>query len=737
MENRRLFVFLMLSVAVMFLWETVAIPRLFPQQKKPLPQQVQSEPGGAVPAAEAAASSSPNPAENPAATDGDSNAAVSATPDGAPVAAEAGAAVPSGAGELVVHPVVPVQLGSRNPTSGYALEVALSSAGASIENIWLTDPQFRDLKNQAEQVKVVGNNSTRDRTFSLGVSAIDQQLKERGSESLEAIPWKLDSETETPEGMTAAFSYDAPDGTLRVEKTYRLPRMKSISGRSTPSFRDDPSGYTLQVDLRIVNLSDKPRELTYELQGPVGVMLENDEHTSKYRDIKLEFLSGTTPITHTSQSIVKSVDAYEQEAGRVLSARDLYPKFSANDKWTGVFRYAGVDVQFFAALVAPLDDRSDEQRSAARWIDRTYPTLVERNLSDARLSDISFRMTSSPITLQARGAEDQVQHRYAFFVGPKRRELLDPLPLAAAHVLDYGSWFGFVARGMHWVLDLFYGWGMPYVLAIVSLTVLVRGCMFPLSRKQAISAAKMKDLQPKLNELKTKFGDDKEKLARAQMELWRKHNINPVGGCVPVLFQLPVFVGLFTSLNTAVDLRLAKFLWIENLAAPDALFRLPVALPFLGYDFSILPCITVALFLAQQKMVMPPAMDEQQEAQQKMMNMMTVFFGFLFWHQPAGLCVYYVASSLWGIAERKLLGSTLTSDSSTTSDSSADADTVDLPSAGVPSITVKKSSDPAPTPDKKLPGMLQKLVDMAQEAKDNAEKTQSREQRNKKNRKAR
>jgi YidC/Oxa1 family membrane protein insertase len=120
-----------------------------------------------------------------------------------------------------------------------------------------------------------------------------------------------------------------------------------------------------------------------------------------------------------------------------------------------------------------------------------------------------------------------------------------------------------------------------------------------------------------------------------------------------------------------------------------------------------------------------------------MMNMMTVFFGFLFWHQPAGLCVYYVASSLWGIAERKLLGSTLNSDSSTTSDSSADADTVDLPSAGVPSVTVKKSSDAAPTPEKKLPGMLQKLVDMAQEAKDNAEKTQSREQRNKKNRKAR
>jgi YidC/Oxa1 family membrane protein insertase len=201
------------------------------------------------------------------------------------------------------------------------------------------------------------------------------------------------------------------------------------------------------------------------------------------------------------------------------------------------------------------------------------------------------------------------------------------------------------------------------------------------------------------------------------MELWRKHNINPLGGCLPLVFQLPIFIGLYTSLNTAIDLRQARFLWIENLAAPDALFRLPFELPFsLGADFNLLPCITVVLFLVQQKMFMPPAVDEQQEAQHKMMNIMTVFMGVMFWHQPAGLCVYFIASSLWGIAERTMLGSTATK---TTDESSAD-DVLLTTEPAKPSVRVVKNDKP---PEPGPPGFMRRLMDMAQEAKENAEKT--------------
>ena len=100
---------------------------------------------------------------------------------------------------------------------------------------------------------------------------------------------------------------------------------------------------------------------------------------------------------------------------------------------------------------------------------------------------------------------------------------------------------------------------------------------------------------------------------------------------------------------------MASFLWIDNLAAPDALFEMSFSLPFLGSDFNLLPLITVVLFYAQQKMFMPPPTTDEMAMQQKMMNFMMIFMGFLFYRVPAGLCVYFIASSVWGMSERKLL----------------------------------------------------------------------------------
>jgi YidC/Oxa1 family membrane protein insertase len=208
------------------------------------------------------------------------------------------------------------------------------------------------------------------------------------------------------------------------------------------------------------------------------------------------------------------------------------------------------------------------------------------------------------------------------------------------------------------------------------------------------------------------------------MELWRKHKINPIGGCLPLFLQMPIFIGLYTALNSAVDLRLQKLLWIENLAGPDALFRMPFSLPYLGYDFSLLPLFTVGLFLTQQKMFMPPATDEQQEAQYKMMNMMTLFMGVMFWHQPAGLCIYFIASSLWSIAERKLLGA-----GSMTPASGASVEVVE------PETNSKRAAKPKPNqvaalPEgRKVPGFLKTLLDAAQTARDQADQQREKDTR--------
>jgi YidC/Oxa1 family membrane protein insertase len=216
------------------------------------------------------------------------------------------------------------------------------------------------------------------------------------------------------------------------------------------------------------------------------------------------------------------------------------------------------------------------------------------------------------------------------------------------------------------ILQFFHALVGNWGVAIIMLTVMVRLLMFPLSRKQALAAVKMQALKPELDALREKYKSDKEKLSRAQMELWRKHKVNPLGGCLPLVIQMPIFIGLWQALQSSVDLRQARFLWIDNLAAPDGpsvkFFHWGENIPLISWAFgpyfNLLPAILIGLFLIQQKLFMPPKSanaDPQTEMQQKMMTYMLVFFGYIFWRLPSGLCLYYIASTLWGIAERKLL----------------------------------------------------------------------------------
>jgi YidC/Oxa1 family membrane protein insertase len=179
--------------------------------------------------------------------------------------------------------------------------------------------------------------------------------------------------------------------------------------------------------------------------------------------------------------------------------------------------------------------------------------------------------------------------------------------------------------------------------------------MFPLSRKQAIAAKKMQELQPLMKELQEKYKDDKERATKETFALYKKHGVNPVSGCLPALIQLPIFVGLWQALNNSVHLRHASFLYIRDLAAPDMLFRFPTELPFVGEYFNLLPFLVVALMLVQTKLFSPPATTPEAEAQQKMMKYMMIFMAFMFYKVPSGLGIYFITSSLWQISERLLL----------------------------------------------------------------------------------
>jgi YidC/Oxa1 family membrane protein insertase len=183
--------------------------------------------------------------------------------------------------------------------------------------------------------------------------------------------------------------------------------------------------------------------------------------------------------------------------------------------------------------------------------------------------------------------------------------------------------------------------------------------MFPLGRKQALMAQRSQELQPYLKQIQEKYKDDKEKQTKETFALYKKHGVNPVSGCVPALIQLPIFVGLWQALNTSVALRHASFLWINDLAAPDMLFRFPVEIMFLshflGHWFNLLPIVVVGLMLFQTKLFAPPPTTPEAEMQQKTMKYMMVFMAFMFYKVPSGLGIYFITSSLWSIGERLLL----------------------------------------------------------------------------------
>jgi YidC/Oxa1 family membrane protein insertase len=189
--------------------------------------------------------------------------------------------------------------------------------------------------------------------------------------------------------------------------------------------------------------------------------------------------------------------------------------------------------------------------------------------------------------------------------------------------------------------------------------------MFPLSFKQAIGAQKMAEIQPEMKRIAEKYKKDAEGRTKAMQELYRKYNYNPFSGCLVIFIQLPVFLGLYRSLMVDVELRDAPLIssavrWCSNLAAPDMLFDWSKFMPMFGQNwlgpyFNILPILTIILFLWQQQKMMPPPTDEQQAMQQKMMKYMMIFMGVMFFKVASGLCIYFIASSLWGLGERQFL----------------------------------------------------------------------------------
>lgn len=223
------------------------------------------------------------------------------------------------------------------------------------------------------------------------------------------------------------------------------------------------------------------------------------------------------------------------------------------------------------------------------------------------------------------------------WVGPKLQEQLQDVAPGLKLTLDYGIFtflaqpmFDYVLKPLHDYVTGNWGW------AIILTVLIIKLLLYPLSAKQYQSFAKMRAIQPRIEALKERYGDDKQKFQMAMMELYKKEKINPIGGCLPILVTIPVFIALYWMLLESVEMRQAPWIgWIDNLTAPDPYF--------------ILPVINLVVMYLTQKMTPTPGMDPMQK---KMMTAMPLVFGVMMAFFPSGLVLYWCTNGILGLAQQ-------------------------------------------------------------------------------------
>ncbi|HQM90362.1 MAG TPA: membrane protein insertase YidC [Syntrophales bacterium] len=224
---------------------------------------------------------------------------------------------------------------------------------------------------------------------------------------------------------------------------------------------------------------------------------------------------------------------------------------------------------------------------------------------------------------------------YTLFVGPKEYNRLKAEDAGLEAAINVGNWMKWLAYPILFFMQYLYKYVGNYGLVIILITMLTKLLFWPLGNKSYKSMKEMQKVQPKLNEIKERYKDDKQKMNAAVMELYKTHKINPLGGCLPMIIQIPVFIALYQLLSYAIELRHAPFVWwIQDLSAKD--------------PYYITPIIMGATMLIQQKMS-PPMGDPMQ---QKMMLLMPVVFTFLFLNFPSGLVIYWLVNNVLSIGQQ-------------------------------------------------------------------------------------
>lgn len=305
-------------------------------------------------------------------------------------------------------------------------------------------------------------------------------------------------------------------------------------------------------------------------------------------------------------------------------------KIAKQDKYVGRIGWMAYEDQYFVSAVIP-----QKAREASVGLGITSTQVLEATYIDP----------SGPVPP---GTERTYQYRVYF--GPKSLESLGSVGADLAKIVDFG-FFDIIAKPLLHVMNFLHRYLPNYGVVIIIITIIVKLLFWPLSNKSYQSMSQMKKLQPKMAELRAKYKNDKKMMNQEIMNLYKLYKVNPLGGCLPMIFQIPVFFAFYKMLYQAIELRHAPFfLWIDDLSAPDRLFSFDFTIPMMTapYGIPVLTIIMGASMFLQQKMSPPPG----DPTQAKMMMFMPIFFTFIFINFPSGLVLYWLVNNILSMGQQ-------------------------------------------------------------------------------------
>ncbi len=549
---------------------------------------------------------------------------------------------------------------AENP---FQFRFVITSIGAGVESVTLSHHRAHVARNRKhsdhdpyELVRPVTQEDTGDRYVSCTTERIrvdDRQLSLRGA------VWSL-SRTSDRDGETATLEATLRDedrDLLRLRKTFRVP----VGSREA------------LITIEVENLSDKPHRVMLTEAGPIGVA---------QADLRYDYRRAVTGVLGVDGQIVLGENPTRKEVFAAKEDELSHAKvLRCDDDQHPV--WAAVGNKYFAVILAP-EPRGRKAR---------YPAFLRKLTALTRLDaagkdDLTFEYVlddGAPLAPAGSATYD-----IRAYCGPKNRDVLEAFgPARDYYVVTYADRrscnIEFISTAMLWLLTNVEKLVGNYGIAIIILVIIVKLILHPVSKRGQIHMMRMQkgmaQLKPKLDVIQKQFKNDKQKLQQETMKLYREEGINPAGqflGCLPMALQMPIWIALWSTLNTNVDMRHQPFFfWIRDLSAPDALipfqhgFSIPLIGAFMGgpiVALNLLPIIMAITMYAQQKLTkkltqpdqpVKPVVDadgkpvvDQQAQMQKMMGFMMVFMGLIFYNFPSGLNLYILTSNLLGILEQ-------------------------------------------------------------------------------------